>query len=119
MAVQESFMQEDPRAARIAEYLETPLPEVSTWRAWTLDQRRAYLKDPLRVEAEGVRLRDKTCAAEVWMEALDYDDVKGMGRYDAVEINQVLDSLANWERSPKTLRFTEGITGKGFVRITL
>lgn len=119
LRIQENFMQEDPRAARIAEYLEKPLPEASVWREMSLIERREYLKDTERQEREGVRMRDKVCAAEVWCEALDYDDVKDMKRFDAVEINQILDSFPEWERSQKPQRFTNGWIGKGFVRVKM
>lgn len=110
--LQESFMQEDPRAAQIVDYLNRRLPK--EWPGMSLRERQSWLDD---VNNLGTETKDRTCVAEIWCEALKHDDTKNLDRYEAVEINRILDSLSDWERSSKCLWIKGYGTNKGFVRV--
>lgn len=110
--LQENFMQEDPRTAQIVDYLNRHLPK--DWPQMDLKERRSWLDD---VNNLGTETKDRTCVAEIWCEALKHDDTKNLDRYEAVEINRILDSLPDWERSPRNLWFKGYGAQKGFTRV--
>ena len=110
--LQESFMQEDPRTAQIVDYLNRRLPK--EWPGMSLRERQSWLEDH---DNRGTETKIRTCAAEIWCEALKHDDTKNFDRYEAVEINRILDSLPDWERSPRCLWIKGYGTVKGFIRV--
>lgn len=112
LRLQESFMQEDPRAAQIVDYLNRRLPK--EWPGMSLRERQSWLED---LGNRGTETKTRTCAAEIWCEALKHDDTKNFDRYEAVEINRILDSLPDWERSPRCLWIKGYGTVKGFIRV--
>lgn len=110
--MQEAFMQADPRAEQIIEYLERKLPE--KWADMDVYERIAWLDS----DEEGVYERTKVCAKEVWREALRHPERDEMKRHDAVEINSILDSLPDWKKNKKPIRVSLYGLVKGFIRIT-
>lgn len=57
--------------------------------------------------------RKKTCALEIWCEAFG-GDMKMMKRADAMEINQILETLPNWQRINSSRKFGYCGQQKGF-----
>lgn len=64
----------------------------------------------------GTKLRDKTCALEIWCECLG-GEPRSMKRADAREINQVLCQLPEWKRNVSRRRYSYCGTQRGFERI--
>lgn len=110
LEIQEAFLQDDPRAEQIKEYLDRKLPR--GWDDMSLDDRREWLAS----NEQGAILRTRACAAEIWCEVLG-NSLDRMKRFDAVEINQILDSLAGWEREKFVYRIPLHGAVKGFRRI--
>ena len=108
--IQEQYLQDDPRAARIREYLDRLLPE--NWNTMSISDRQ----DWLATDEQGTVRRTRVCAAEIWCEALGNSGTERMRHFDAVEINQILDSLPEWSRVRSNIRFPIYGAAKAFVR---
>ena len=108
--IQEQYLQDDPRAARIREFLDRLLPE--NWNTMSLPERQDWLAS----DEVGTVRRTRVCAAEIWCEALGNSSTERMRRFDAVEINQILDSLPGWTRAKSSVRFPIYGKAKAFVR---
>lgn len=96
-SMQESHHQEDPRLGLIKDYLAVPLP--NNWSALGIRERASYIggnvfEDGLPKHA-GTIERTRVCALEVWCECLGKPK-DGMTRYDAKEINQMIEQVEGW-----------------------
>lgn len=91
--MQESFMQDDPRVSVIFDYLDRKLPE--DWYEMDLIDRQSWLAS----DAKGTIERTKVYAAEVWTEALGYDDIKKLNSYEVSEINKIIDMKPEWQKA--------------------
>lgn len=115
--IQELFKEESPTAAMIKEFLDTPLP--TDWTERDVVSRRNWLAGTsFENEDEEIDLepRKKVCAAEIWVECFG-KDMANLDRLHSREINDVLNSLPEWSRSTKTMRFGPKYGAqKGFVR---
>lgn len=99
---QEAHREVSEKEGVILKYLDTLLPE--QWEEWDLYQRRNYLcGDDL---IKGTIQRTKVCALEIWCECFEKNkaDIK---KTDSIEINNILNRLKGWIKSPKTVRFKE------------
>ncbi|EDO0433947.1 hypothetical protein GNZ28_07330 [Listeria monocytogenes] len=116
---QAKFTESNALEGLIREYLETPVP--ADWSEWNAPARRAFLKgeDFEEVEQDGLVLRDKTCAMEIWCEVLD-GEAKQLTKQKAREINDALRNIEDWEDNQGVLRFGK-IYGRqrAFTRKTL
>ena len=102
-AIQEVHKEDNPLEGMIWEYLDTLLPK--EWPDMDLYQRRSFLEgDNFSAPGEGDVLRDKVCALEVWSEVMGKRP-GDLTRYEAGQINKVLDRLPGWKRSKNVLRF--------------
>ncbi|EJE1078085.1 hypothetical protein M4H08_001923 [Listeria monocytogenes] len=101
---QAKFTESNALEGLIREYLETPVP--ADWSEWNAPARRAFLKgeDFEEVEQDGLVLRDKTCAMEIWCEVLD-GEAKQLTKQKAREINDALRNIEGWEDNQGVLRF--------------
>ena len=108
--IQEQYLQDDPRAPKIREYLDRLLPE--DWNKMSLVDRQDWLAS----EEEGTVRRTRVCAVEIWCEALGHGSTEHMKRFDAIEINQILDSLPDWTRAKSSIRFPIYGKAKAFIR---
>ncbi|EAE0202353.1 hypothetical protein B0U03_02310 [Listeria monocytogenes] len=116
---QAKFTESNALEGLIREYLETPVP--ADWSEWNAPARRAFLRgeDFEEVEQDGLVLRDKTCAMEIWCEVLD-GEAKQLTKQKAREINDALRNIESWEDNQGVLRFGK-IYGRqrAFTRKTL
>lgn len=112
LAAQQEVMQEDPRVETIREYLDRELPD--DWESMGLADRRSWLRDE---ENQGTVERQKVCLKEIWFEALDYDTDRNLDRYEAGELNTILDSFPDWQKSAKAMRFSHYGVQRGFIRV--
>ncbi|WP_035178604.1 virulence-associated E family protein [Alkalihalobacterium bogoriense] len=112
--LQAAHTQENPITESIRSYLETPVP--INWYELDIGTRRTYLHmDQPNDETEKTMKLNKVCAQMVW-EELFQKDVSMMTRYDAKEINMIIQNTTGWKRV-SSVRFdkTYGMQ-KGFRR---
>ena len=113
-AQQEAHRETSSKEGIILDFVETPVPV--DWPTWNLDKRRMYLNG-VSAGDETIRLapRDRICALEIWCEAFG-GSPKDLRYSEAVEINDILRSMPEWEKTSSSVRF--GYCGKqrGFMR---
>ncbi|WP_369296777.1 hypothetical protein [Acutalibacter sp.] len=111
-AEQESHRETSSKEGIVLDFVESLVPE--DWPTWNLDKRRMYLNGTATGEVRLVP-RDRICALEIWCEAFG-GSPKDLRYGDAVEINDILRSMPEWEKTAGSVRF--GYCGKqrGFMR---
>ena len=112
--LQAAHTQENPIAESIRNYLETPVPV--NWYELDIGTRRTFLHmDQAESEPEKTMKLNKVCAQMVW-EELFQKDVSIMTRYDAKEINMIVQHTPGWKRV-SSIRFDNDYgTQRGFRR---
>ncbi|MTI71064.1 MAG: hypothetical protein FH751_12515 [Firmicutes bacterium] len=113
--LQKAHTQENPIAQTIRLYLETPVPV--KWYEMDISERRIYLhmSDSKNQSKDTIKL-DKVCAQMVWEECFQ-KDISTMTRYDAKEINTIIQNTSGWKRI-SSVRFDKTYgTQRGFRRI--
>lgn len=112
--IQAAHTQENPIAESIRNYLETPVPV--NWYDLDIGTRRAYLHMDQPNEKSGKTMKlNKVCAQMVW-EELFQKDISIMTRYDAKEINMIIQHTTGWKRV-SSIRFDNSYgTQRGFRR---
>lgn len=102
-AIQEAHGEDSPKLGLITSYLDTLLPK--DWASLDLYQRRDFLHgDTFNAPGEGVLVREKVCAAEIWCEV--YEKKLGdLTNYEAKEINKLLDKMTEWEKQKSSRKF--------------
>ena len=95
---QSNHSESDERKGLIELYLDMRLP--SNWDDLDIFERREWVEKPVNEFEE----RDYVCAAEVWCECLSKEK-EDMSRYNTRDINDILESFENWERSNSTRKF--------------
>lgn len=90
---------DDPLQGMIQAFLDMKLPP--DWNTWDLNRRRAYIKNPDPLDAEGTETRTKVCAAEFLSEVMGISMADKGYKYEARRVNKVLAEMG-WEKS--TLR---------------
>lgn len=111
---QEEHSVGSPKEGLIREFLEKEIPE--DWQKRSIDERRVYWAGGFRMDQAKRVPRDRVCALEVWVEALN-GDPKYFKRADALEINTVIEKTPGWEKTENGLRFgAEYGLQRGFTR---
>jgi len=115
-ALQQEHTAESPWAGIIWAYVDHRLP--IGWRDKTMQERQEYFnpKEPF-ITSEGTEPRDRVCALEVWVEAMN-GSPKAMGRMQAMEINNVLRNMPGWEPFRGVKKFGPYGVQRGFYRVT-
>lgn len=101
-AKQDEHRESSGREGLIREFLEQDLPV--DWDCYDLTKRKMYWNGNLKGDAGELRIRDKVCAAEIWVECLG-GDLRYMKRMDSVEINSILAGLPGWRRNRSKRRY--------------
>jgi len=114
--IQDSHMEEDPRAGLIREYLDTRLPV--NWDNMELYERRNYLLgDGTGFDyAPGETQRVRVCAAEIWAECLG-NDHKNMKPFEARDVCTIIRKMGWEERVPSRTTFKHYGKQTTFVRV--
>ncbi|MCD8500806.1 MAG: hypothetical protein LRY71_02905, partial [Bacillaceae bacterium] len=112
--LQAAHTQENPITESIRAYLETPMP--TNWYELDIGTRRTYLHmDQPNDRLEKTMKLNKVCAQMVW-EELFQKDVSMMTRYDAKEINTIIQHTSGWKRMTSIRFGTNYGTQRGFRR---
>ena len=101
-AKQDEHRESSGREGLIREFLEQDLPV--DWDRYDLTKRKMYWNGNLKGDAGELRIRDKVCAAEIWVECLG-GDLKYMKRMDSMEINSILAGMPGWRRNRSKRRY--------------
>lgn len=111
--VQEEHTEINGKAGLIEEFLKQKVPE--SWDQMDLDQRLTFLSGRFSDDDEGMTVRTKICALEVYLE-LFRGDPKNFTQAAAREINGILRRIPGWE--PKN-GLSCGYYGRqrGFIRV--
>lgn len=113
--IQKKHTESDSRAGIIANYLDMPIPE--NWDEMTRQERIYYInKDKNDIAPEGTKLRDKVCAAEIWIELLG-GSIKDLTTWSTKGIHDNMATLAGWEVSANPLSFPIYGRQKAFIRV--
>lgn len=113
--IQKKHTESDSRAGIIANYLDMPVPE--NWEEMTRQERIYYInKDKNDIQPEGVKLRDKVCAAEIWVELLG-GSIKDLNTWSTKSIHDNMATLSGWEVSENPLSFPIYGRQKAFIRV--
>lgn len=112
---QEKHREMSGKEGLIMEFLEKPVPK--NWDQIPLSGRRMYLSSGAQGETGELVLRDKVCAAEVWVECLG-GETKYLKRQESIEINSILSSIRGWTRIKTPRKFGPYGSQKGFERVT-
>lgn len=96
--IQSDHTEENPLVGIIERYLDILLPK--DWDKRSVYDRRRFINGDefSGPDDSGTELRTKVCALEIFSEALGKES-RNITRYDTMEINSIMDSLPNWERS--------------------
>ncbi|MEG1158771.1 MAG: virulence-associated E family protein, partial [Acidaminococcaceae bacterium] len=107
---------DDPVVSMLHKYLDTKLPV--DWQTKDIADRRRYLRSPDPLDAEGVELRTRVCAAEFICEQLGRDVSDKEFKYLARRVSKLIEALPNWERISSTKHAAKWYgTQRGFRRI--
>lgn len=86
---------DDPMVAMLYKFLDMKLP--ADWPTRDIADRRRYIRTPDPLQAEGVEVRTRVCAAEFVCEQLGRDMADKEFKYLTRRVNKIIDSLPNWE----------------------
>ncbi|MEG2930319.1 MAG: virulence-associated E family protein [Ruthenibacterium sp.] len=98
---QEEHREQSPREGTIRNFVERSVPE--DWLNWDRMRRSVFLNGGYLTENVQQIHRERICAAEVWVEALN-GDLKTMKYADAQEINAVIASMDGWVKAKSGVR---------------
>lgn len=107
---------DDPLLSLLQKFLDTKLP--ADWSMRDINDRRRWLRNPDPLEAEGVVVRERVCAAEFICEQMGRDMADKEYKYLARKVCRMIDEIPEWERGG-TSRHAEKLYGRqlGFIRI--
>lgn len=103
-AVQIEHVETDERTGQIERYLQTLVPE--TWESMNTWERRSFLNGDSDIMAEGVKLRNHICVAEIWCELIG-GTMKDMNTMNTKPLHNIMHNMAGWEpvKNPRNFKF--------------
>lgn len=106
---------DDPLIDVVRQFLDMKLP--TDWGTYSLERRRAYLRDPDPLAAAATDTRDKVCVAEVVCEMLGRNRDSKDYKYTARKVGNIISNMPNWVRGGAS-RYNEKLYGvqKIFIR---
>lgn len=111
---QEEHLESNPKEGLIREFISRKVIPGFNEKS-IIDRKIFWANDRSALESELIE-RDRICAAEIWCECFGAD-IKLMKRQDVIEINGILSTIKEFEKSEKSLRFGPDYgVQKGFVK---
>ena len=110
---QEAHREVSSKEGIIVDFLDRPVPV--EWQKWPLEKRRIWLNGEAVTEGTELVQRDRICALEIWCEAFG-GQARDFRYSESAEINDILRSLPDWEKTPNGLRFGYCGYQRGFLR---
>lgn len=112
---QEGHSEQDPREGIIRDFLDREVPH--NWKDKSINERKLYWSNEFGKNEVLTEPRDRVCAAEIWVEALN-NDLRFMKRIDAIQINDILGQIEGWEKKKSVCRYGPyGRTRGGYFRV--
>lgn len=107
---------DDPMVAMLYKFLDMKLP--ADWPMRDIPERRRYIRTPDPLQAEGVEMRSRVCAAEFICEQLGREISDKDFKYLCRKVSGLIEARPNWERVSSS-RHAERWYGiqRGFRRI--
>jgi predicted P-loop ATPase len=87
---------DDPLFSLLQKFLDTKLP--GDWNMRDINSRRRWLRDPDTLDADGVEVRDRVCAAEFICEMMGKDMTDKEYKYTARKVCKMMEGLEGWEK---------------------
>ena len=87
---------DDPMVAMLYKFLDMKLP--ADWPTRDIADRRRYIRTPDPLQAEGVEVRTRVCAAEFVCEQLGRDMADKEFKYMTRKVSKLIADMPNWER---------------------
>lgn len=111
---QESHAEQDPRESIIRDFVERKVP--IDWQKKDIGTRKIYWSGEFGNSETQVEVRDRVCAAEIWVECLG-GDIRFMKRQDTMAINDILEQMEGWKKQKNPYRYGPyGLVKGGYVR---
>ena len=106
---------DDPIFGMLQKFLDTKLP--GDWNLRDINDRRRWLRSPDPIDAEGIEVRDRVCAAEFICEMMGKDMTDKEYKYIARKVCKMMEGMEGWERL-STTKHAQKLYGiqKGFRR---
>lgn len=106
---------DDPLFGMLQKFLDTKLP--GDWNMRDINDRRRWLKSTDPLDAEGIEVRDRVCAAEFICEMMGKDMTDKEYKYIARKVCKMMEGWEGWERL-STTKHAQKLYGiqKGFRR---
>ncbi len=95
----------------IREFLEQLVPE--NWNSMDKTQRMMFLNGGIKAEDTKLRLRDRICAMEIWVECFG-GNPRQMQKRDSMEINAIISNIDGWKKVKNVIRCGPYGIQKGF-----
>lgn len=111
---QDNHRESNVKEGIILEFLEKEIP--IDWYTRDLSEKRLILNGNYNLEGIQMTKRTKVCALEIWCECFG-GDPRYIQRKDSIEINGILDTLKDWKKCKKTIRFGTYGAQKGYEKI--
>lgn len=107
---------DDPVVQMLEKYLDTRLP--ANWDTYSIQERRNWLRNPDPLQADGVVLRERVCAAEFVCEQMGREMTDKEFKYLCRRVSKLLAANPDWERMTSTKHAARLYgTQRGFRRI--
>lgn len=106
---------DDPLFGMLQKFLDTKLP--GDWNMRDINDRRRWLRSTDPLDAEGIEVRDRVCAAEFICEMMGKDMTDKEYKYISRKICKLMEGMEGWERL-STTKHAQKLYGiqKGFRR---
>ena len=87
---------DDPLFGMLQKFLDTKLP--GDWNLRDINDRRRWLRSTDPLDAEGIEVRDRVCAAEFICEMMGKDMTDKEYKYIARKVCKMLEGMEGWEK---------------------
>jgi putative DNA primase/helicase len=94
--------EKDDRIGIIQKYLDTKVP--ANWEDMSIWERRSFLQGDDELQAEGVKVRDQVCIAEIWCELFG-GQVKEITSFNTKDLHTIMQNMEGWYRAKSNKRF--------------
>lgn len=92
--IQKANLEKDDRTGKVAQYLDTPLPD--NWEKMSIEARRDYLENPHSLP--GVKMREFVSNTEIFVECFG-KNIGDMKKQDSYDISAIMEQIPDWNKT--------------------